>query len=1141
MLHVFAGCPRRGAFDDAGAALGVRVDEIDTLRGGDAHDVRRLGLQEELLGAVAAGRYEVVWIGMPCSSFSLWWLDKSMKRLRGRSQPEGLLGLPAKERNYLRKHNALADFSARLASAAFVAGKTFIIENPPDRGRRGSPLFRWSARHHVPLWLMPSIRALTCQCSPIWVTFAQCSLGGDFKKITTLMTAGPRARQLRGLNGLRCVHGKGEHARVAGGRDAQGRSEAAASGAYPVGMTAFCAWALLRPGAAEGGSIPPDPGVCGGEKLQVLLESITKEVDKNVAAAGGFMEGRCEEGDDRSEGAEVEMRQRRSWRSAPELMPMAWVEREDARGQQWATRATEKLRFISRRRAEPEGAEALARRPMPAAHVAPRLQKHPDRPHSGWPAGAPPRPLHVSQLYLPGVYDEILEETGLHQQDMERAEEAARKGERAPTVRKRRQRVWRAEAAQPKWAQGIVWDCGDPQDCVPMRPFDADDPADHQISARFFRDWGARLEWPDEDMLHQVTVTGTDSRSECGMDTVVIGHHVGLRENYVHARAPVEADTERGWVTRGRRHLHTVPTRLVPKNVVAQKKWKLIDSELRQVVKWRVTTDDSLEVDGVVARNDGIDRSTWGDAGLGSVQTLAEAIAVVRSHAQAMGMLASATCYERIALWALDLSDAYRELAVQRAEWHLQAYVWFDGVRLDKRAVFGSAHLPGLFQRVSSFVLAVAAIRVRAYDAQHPYSEARQAWTRCRREEGAGDGCTMSMIYLDDASGMSVLGADEPLRGAASKARPVTTSVTVDPDGRVRVAAFGDMSRGEVHLAIMRATFQEAGWRVAVEKVQYGLTIDLLGLGITTAGEGAIFVPEVKRLGMIAEVEHCLKPAEGLVERADLDRLVGRASHIGQVAPEANAYLQPMYRMLHAKVAKKRATKDGMIVKVKPRRIKVCGLGKTQRNFKEALEWLRAALHDEVSVPLAPRLQFPAPGEPGCAFLFTDAAREAGTGFGAFTVVQWGRDEKAELIYLEKLWEEEIKQALQNNVISMPGGEAFGAAAMADALLTDLEDATHMVVYTDSAATEAAINSANSPSPQMNAIVKWLFERWPGVQFLGVWQKGIRNDVADRISRGKLSSVIAEAEAGGLATRRIEPSDSACALLLEVWHETQSR
>ena len=221
--------------------------------------------------------------------------------------------------------------------------------------------------------------------------------------------------------------------------------------------------------------------------------------------------------------------------------------------------------------------------------------------------------------------------------------------------------------------------------------------------------------WADEDMVQQIAVTGAEGRSDCSLDTVIMGHHGGLRDSYLPARASIANDTARGWMTQGRRHLVTVPSRLVPKNVVARKQWTLVLGELISVTKWRVTTDDSIEsvAGDIRSRNTAMDRGTWGDMGLPAPQTLGEAVAIMRSTAAAMGIRASAVVLEQIALWALDLSDAYREIEVNRSEWWQQGFVWYNGVRLDRRCVFGSAHMPGLFQRVSTFVLAVAAYRVK--------------------------------------------------------------------------------------------------------------------------------------------------------------------------------------------------------------------------------------------------------------------------------------------------------------------------------------------------------------------------------------------------------------------------------------------
>ena len=77
----------------------------------------------------------------------------------------------------------------------------------------------------------------------------------------------------------------------------------------------------------------------------------------------------------------------------------------------------------------------------------------------------------------------------------------------------------------------------------------------------------------------------------------------------------------------------TVPSRLVPKNDVARQQWKLVMEQLRSVVKWRVTTDDSMEVAAgdIQSRNGGMDRDDWAETKFPVPQTLAEAVAQVRT------------------------------------------------------------------------------------------------------------------------------------------------------------------------------------------------------------------------------------------------------------------------------------------------------------------------------------------------------------------------------------------------------------------------------------------------------------------------------------------------------------------------------
>ena len=148
----------------------------------------------------------------------------------------------------------------------------------------------------------------------------------------------------------------------------------------------------------------------------------------------------------------------------------------------------------------------------------------------------------------------------------------------------------------------------------------------------------------------------------------------------------------------------------MPKNVAEQRKWKLgDDGELSEVTKDRVTTDDSAEIDdsGLGSHNNTLPRDEWPETKLPGPRTLAEAVAIVKAASRRLGMDRAALNHEKVALWALDLSDAFRSLAGQKGEKWQHCFVWIDGVRVDDRCVFGSAHMVGVFQRVTTFVLAI--------------------------------------------------------------------------------------------------------------------------------------------------------------------------------------------------------------------------------------------------------------------------------------------------------------------------------------------------------------------------------------------------------------------------------------------------
>jgi hypothetical protein len=78
----------------------------------------------------------------------------------------------------------------------------------------------------------------------------------------------------------------------------------------------------------------------------------------------------------------------------------------------------------------------------------------------------------------------------------------------------------------------------------------------------------------------------------------------------------------------------------------------------------------------------------------------------------------------------------------------------------------------------------------------------------------------------------------------------------------------------------------------------------------------------------------------------------------------------------------------------------------------------------------------------------------------------------------------------------------------------------------------AALNSGNSDSPQLNAIVRWLFDRRPLLQLLARHQPGKRNGAADSLSRDDRERVLREAAEGGARAVTIDCHATSRALAL---------
>eukprot|EP00965_Chrysotila_dentata_P075288 2486405-Pleurochrysis_carterae.AAC.1 len=100
-----------------------------------------------------------------------------------------------------------------------------------------------------------------------------------------------------------------------------------------------------------------------------------------------------------------------------------------------------------------------------------------------------------------------------------------------------------------EWARGVVWDCTDPDKCIPVQRSSRDTrfPGRRQVDSAVLRAAAAELRWDDEDIVGQAGGEGMKARSACELITVLAFHHPGLLEQAPAAAKAVAADLEEEW------------------------------------------------------------------------------------------------------------------------------------------------------------------------------------------------------------------------------------------------------------------------------------------------------------------------------------------------------------------------------------------------------------------------------------------------------------------------------------------------------------------------------------------------------------------------------------------------------------------
>ena len=922
-------------------ARGVRVTVVDTKVGGAEHDVRRLGVGRRLIDRVRRGDYDIVFAAPPCESFSV----AHRPQLRSRRQAAGLRNAPAEWLSYLRKHNELASWTMELAAAAHDAGVIWAIENPADRGLRGSPAFWLERSDHAPLWVQECTKRLAARTGAASRTFAYCAFGAPHQKYTTVMHSAGWT-ELAALDDRLCVHGNEAHAEQLRGRHATGESRAGRAAAYPDELNEFLAGAVtaaLRRGRSEAdeeAAAAREAGPAGG-----------------AGAADG---GRVGEG----------------WALSPEVAQACEAARRSA------------PKFASERNKRPEPASTLRDEALPGDLHAPPSRSRPRPKAKRTKGGATPRraeegaegggapgrgerdeaaaqralrraagPIAIHELYNEGVY------AGKVLPWMARADEAAaalREGRTPP----RMVTITITQDEMPLFARYVVWDCEDPSDCKPVERSTRDTvfPGKRQIDRAAMRAVADELGWDrvDSDIVSQMGEGGVEARSNCALETVLAWHHNGVADHPEAATAAVEKDWEEQWASRPTRHLPFVPCRVLPRNVVMQERVRLLPGEtadgrprIEAYDKPRITQNSSDGDENSV--NAGVDDDET-FVQLPTIQRYARGWAICDTAGEADGARAEG--------YVVDAESAYRFCPVQKADWWTQCFMWWDedgraGVCVDRRLGFGGAYAPNRFERISTMCAAYAQSLQADFDAAQPPPPSARRWMaarRARQERGElPDAAAQAaprylQVFIDDFTGAALNDTVVPPPEVAAivvdeRNSRSTGATPAPPDTRVHV-----------HAQLTVLALRRLGLSAAPGKVVVGNPVIALGFSVQRGeglGGGVLRCPELKRQSMRSAGADAKRLAiEGDVERKPAERLVGRLCNISQALPEIKCLLGGGYAVT-------RATWEVGGARRPPPRLQLRKGGGPQTEWLELLELAEDVLEANEGVALAPELCFP--------------------------------------------------------------------------------------------------------------------------------------------------------------------------------------
>ena len=200
-LEIFAGTAR---VSQALAQIGHTMYPLDICIF-PSHNVLDPHVEGKILSWISSGRVWLVWLGMPCTTFSCARKNdgKGPGPLRDSEHLWGLAGLPARDRHKLCEGNALFYFTLRVLQTCAALNIPFVLENPLSSM----------------VWELPPMRRFMHDYDVGICDLDYCQFGELWKKPTRLaykfIKLDSLSRRCSGIHGI-CNRSQQPHERLTG-------------------------------------------------------------------------------------------------------------------------------------------------------------------------------------------------------------------------------------------------------------------------------------------------------------------------------------------------------------------------------------------------------------------------------------------------------------------------------------------------------------------------------------------------------------------------------------------------------------------------------------------------------------------------------------------------------------------------------------------------------------------------------------------------------------------------------------------------------------------------------------------------------------------------------------------------------------